>query len=500
MSLIVWLPLNGDSHNQGLKKYTETTNTLSYAINGKVTEKCADKGKLVYDKNPLQMVGTICFWLYPKSAAEGNDGKSSIIFGNTTFNDSARKWSLYMFPDNKSLHSWGCQKEGSTTFNGSFTYNNVLKESTWNHVCVAHDLKNEYIYVNGNLIGTVPWDSSGTYNFDKETDIIRDETWETGTNNFKINDFRIYDTCLSKAEVMEIVKGKMLHYTFENPYATETINIPHSLVNTDYVTLGEDSIGKYITKTSTEWWAGIKINNANVLPGRTYTWSMEVMPIKDINYVIDTNAGCLNSEHAGSNDSHFSAITRNSDYRRLEAYKWNKIFVTVKIKSECSNPKIFHTFCPYIPSGDTEVKVYYRNSQLEEKPYDTPYTSSNREAGLIRDNSGMGNDGTQVYQREEIPITINPTATGSLSINYNSGLFTITGFNGNDNQCVNLGTIKYNSRYHYLNSKVSYEFDITLKDLVMIDGKTLSDYNTSSFTDTPTQVQGQIYYNDGTNA
>ena len=519
MSLIVWLPLNGDSHNQGLKKYTETTNTLSYAINGKVTEKCADKGKLVYNKNPLQMVGTICFWLYPKSIAEGNVGKSSLIFGNNTFSDSSRKWTLYMFPDNKSLHSWGCQKEGSNAPNGSFTYNNVLKESTWNHVCVAHDLKNEYIYVNGNLIGTVPWDSNGTYNFDKETDIIRDETFETGTNNFKINDFRIYDTCLSAAEVSEIAKGKMLHYTFENPYAEETTNIPHSLIVDDNhvgeVILGSDSTGNYIIKNGMTVWSGIGIEGTLVKPGRYYTWSMEVMPIKDIEYVIDGNMECSNSSHASSNDIHFDIIRGYSHKNhkvdgsdtlpkgKLEAHKWTRIYFTVKVKQDCTNPYISHTFVPYIPSRDSSVKVYYRNSQLEEKPYDTPYTPSNREVRLIRDNSGMGNDGTQVYQREEIPIISSPApgnggGAWDIKITESSGTYTITNFNSTDNQCVTLGKINYNSRYHYLNSVVSYEFDITLKDLVMADGKTLSDASSSN--NHPSMMQGMVHFTDGTSS
>lgn len=415
MSLVVWLPLNGDSENQGTKQYTETINTLEYTSNGKTTNKCMNLGRLQYDKNPLGMVGSICFWIYPKSTDEGSNSKPQPIFGRDTWSDgSGRKWTLYLYsnqpsvtPHSTSLHSWGCQKDGNSNPNGDFVINGVLKESAWNHVCVAHDLDYEYIYVNGALKRKVKWDSNGTFTFDVGTPIIYGD-YSNYESNYRLNDFRIYNHCLTQSEVSEIAKGLMLHYSFENPYAEETTNISHSLVNTDYVTLGEDSIGKYITKTSTEWWAGIKINNANVLPGRTYTWSMEVMPIKDINYFIDTNAACLNSDHAGSNDSHFSAITRNSDYRRLEAYKWNKIFVTVKIKSECSNPTIFCTFCPTMPNGDTEVKVYYRNSLLEEKPYDTPYTSSNREAGLIRDNSGMGNDGTQVYQREEIPIISSP--------------------------------------------------------------------------------------------
>lgn len=503
MSLIVWLPLNGDSHNQGLKKYTETTNTLSYAINGKVTEKCADKGKLVYNKNPLQMVGTICFWLYPKSIAEGNDGKSSLIFGNNTFNDSSRKWTLYMFPDNKSLHSWGCQKEGSNAPNGSFTYNNVLKESTWNHVCVAHDLKNEYIYVNGNLIGTVPWDSNSNYNFDKETDIIRDETLETGTNNFKINDFRIYDTCLSKAEVSEIAKGLMLHYSFENPYAEKTTNIPHSLMihdnNSGEATLGSDSTGNYVNKTGMTLWSGIGIADTLVKSGRYYTWSMEVMSIKDIEYVIDGNGACKNSSHGG-NDIHFDIIRGYSHKNhkvdgsdtlpkgKLEAYKWTRIYFTVKVKQDCTNPYISHTFVPYIPSGDSSVKVYYRNSQLEEKMYDTPYTSSNREAGLIRDNSGMGNDGTQVYQRIEIPIeSITPTSAQNLTDTISNGTHTIKGFNGTANQCIYFGKIKYNSLYHYVGSTVCYEFDLKVTDMTTVSGQTPKLY-----------LQGTTNLNDGT--
>lgn len=516
MSLIVWLPLNGDSHNQGLGKYTETTNTLAYTTNGKVTEKCMDSGKLVYDKNPLGKVGTICFWLYPKSAAEGNNGKSNIIFGINPANTGGRKWSLYMYPDNKSLHTWGCQKDdGRDTPNGSFTLNNVLTESTWNHVCVTHDLQKEYVYINGELIHTEKWDSNGTFTFDVTTPII----WSNnGGNNFRMCDFRIYNHCLTQSEVSEIAKGLMLHYTFENPYAEETTNIPHSLVNTAYVSLGSDDTGNYFIKNSGgQGWNGLSLQYVPVTGGNYYTWSLEVNPTVDL-YIenqieitdsyVDTNlpigSHCYFDRNLQptstweGNDK--GAIITSTFQGNLPKNTWTKVWFTVYVVPEVGSTKLFHHFCPQIPTGDTSLKIYYRNSMFEKKNHPTPYTSSNREAGLIRDNSGMGNDGTQVYQREEIPITINPTADSHLSINYNSGLFTITGFNGNDNQCVNLGTIKYNSRYHYLNSKVSYEFDITLKDLVMIDGKTLSDYNTSAFTNTPTQVQGQIYYNDGTNA
>lgn len=504
MSLVVWLPLNGDSKNQGTKQYKETINTLEYTSNGKTTNKCMNSGRLQYDKNPLGMVGSICFWIYPKSADEGGDGKAQIIFGRHDSGKGERKWTLYMFPDNKSLHSWGCQKDGSKDPNGDFTLTGVLKESAWNHVCVAHDLDYEYVYINGALKRKIKWNSNGTFTFDIGTPIIYGDFYNDEAN-YRLNDFRIYDHCLTQSEVSEIAKGLMLHYSFENPYAEPTVNIPHSLIknpNHTHITLGSDDIGNYFTKsTDAIWWEGIELNNVPVVGGRYYTWSIDVNPSQDIQLIFDSNATFPTSN--GSND--YGITITDSSYSRgntiIPANTWTRIWQTIYVYPGAGKGVVWSTLCtPSSLTLDSTLKVYYRNSLFEEKNHPTPYTSSNREVGLIRDNSGMGNDGTQIYQREEIPIIINPTADSHLSINHNSGLFTVTGFNGNDNQCVTLGTIKYNSRYHYLNSLVSYEFDITLKDLVMTNGKTLSDYNTSVYTDTPTQVQGQTYYTDGTHS
>lgn len=87
---------------------------------------------------------------------------------------------------------------------------------------------------------------------------------------------------------------------------------------------------------------------------------------------------------------------------------------------------------------------------------------------------------------------------GNLTITENSGTYTITNFSGTDNQCVTLGKINYSSRYHYLNSLVSYEFDITLKNLVMADGKTLSDASSSN--NYPSMMQGMVHFKDGTSS
>lgn len=336
------------------------------------------------------------------------------------------------------------------------------------------------------------------------------------SGDFRVCNVKIYNHVLSKKEILEDYKQPILHYTFENPYVTETINISHKVIVHDNhsgkVTLGSDSTGKYMNRTDMTLWSGIGIDVGSLLikPGRYYTWSMEVMPIKDIEYVIDGNGECSNSSHASSNDIHFDIIRGYSHLNhkldgsdtlpkgKLEAYKWTRIYFTVKVKQDCTNPNLFHMFVPYIPSGDSSVKVYYRNSQLEERMYDSPYVLSGRNPLTIKDNSGMGNNGTQVYQRIEIPIVKSGlsanTSQGSIKYDSTNNTYTITGFNSANNQCFCLGKIKYNSSYHYISSVCSYEFDITLKDLVMVSGKTLSDGEIDS------QIQGLTHFKDGTSS
>lgn len=475
MSLIAWYPLTKDFKDYSTKKRHFTNYNWDDSKTSEGKFGCAlDCTDTLYRINGIPLPTdvklsefSISCWFYLTSKSNGN-------LVNMGENGGFR---LRLVPEGNLLAHFATTNVSTGTAT-VFISDAIFEINEWYNVTVVYKDKKLYTYINNSLNKTSDissYEDAIVINTARNTLTLGGSIYGSNYEVLKgyLNNVKIYDHALSLEEVKQDYLQPMLHYTFENSYAEETTNIPHSLVNTDYVTLGEDSIGKYITKTSTEWWAGIKINNANVLSGRTYTWSMEVMPIKDINYFIDTNAACLNSEHAGSNDSHFSAITRNSDYRRLEAHKWNKIFVTVKIKSECSNPTIFCTFCPTMPNGDTEVKVYYRNSQLEEKPYDTPYTSFNREAGLIRDNSGMGNDGTQVYQRIEIPIeSTTPTSAQGLTDTVSNGTHTIKGFNGTTNQCINFGRIKYNSLYHYVGATVCYEFDLKVTDMTAASGQT----------------------------
>ena len=314
---------------------------------------------------------------------------------------------------------------------------------------------------------------------------------ESSYCNSTISNIKIYDHCLSKEEVYQDYLSPMLHYTFENPYVEETENIPHSLQSThsSYVVLGNDAKGNYFTLSGTpstsgninvaEGWFGLAISSIPIKSGEYYTWSLEVNPEEDAQYVFDNNVYCQNSSHTGNDGDHFTIIggyshaglIDNPDRKGiLSKNTWTRIFITIKVKQECTNPTLSTTFCPYLQTGKTSLKIYYRNSMLEQKDHMSPYAKTKRLQSLIRDNSGQGNDGRAIYRREEMSITHEPTVSGEHgNISYSNGIYTITDFNNYYNKRYYLGRIKKN-KYHYTNSTVCYEFDIKLENVIKTSG------------------------------
>lgn len=88
--------------------------------------------------------------------------------------------------------------------NWNRTYNYNFYKNTWYHIVVCDDGVHTYAYVNGNLIG----DTAASFlptSIEGSDICIGGATYYSGMQFFgKINDVRIYDHCLSAAEVKEI--------------------------------------------------------------------------------------------------------------------------------------------------------------------------------------------------------------------------------------------------------------------------------------------------------
>lgn len=200
--LAVWLPLNGDLTNNGLENVT-ISGSGTFTADGKIGKCLSGGSTIVITSQTLANSKTwsVCFWGYVLSA-------------NVTGN-----WTrlIQMGDGGNNLRVEVCPKSYSS---GTFcysTHNNAAYKITtaslsapsggfydqWHHFCMTSDGTTIYVYDNGTLRGTMPYNGSGaiTGSFALENNSI-----------IKKNDFRAFNTCLSPREVSELSKALVLHY------------------------------------------------------------------------------------------------------------------------------------------------------------------------------------------------------------------------------------------------------------------------------------------------
>lgn len=102
-------------------------------------------------------------------------------------------------------------------------YNPSSLIGTWYHLALVSDFINKvaYIYINGSLVTSATitsGDWGGTYTFT----VGQLYGWKI---DGLMNDLRLYDHALSAAEVKELSKALVVHYTFDDILAEPTTNI-----------------------------------------------------------------------------------------------------------------------------------------------------------------------------------------------------------------------------------------------------------------------------------
>lgn len=384
MSLQVWLPFNGSFENQGCGDYVITENSSSkvaYDDNGKIG-KCKKAGQLKINKNPLGLNGTIAFWIWIDENYDRAGGVT--LFGNNDTNAKTtnRKWSLHLHPNNYSLHSWGCQKDDANTANSTWTVNDCFTANQWHHATVAHDEQKQYIYIDGVLKQTVNWSSSGKFTFDVETVLSYPHGGEGGV---KINDLRLYDHCLSKAEVQELAKGlichiPMNHSGFGNYNLVSGTATWSNWYNQQAGELAEE--GVWTLNLSTQYPNYMRVAATS---GEEFTIGIDVKA--DENFT--TTNGIILFQFFNSSGSRLSYFWGAGDFTT----DWVRHNWTITIPS---NSNITH-FCVGLRAADGK-KVYFRKLKIERGKEVSPWSYSAGDMGLDwaieKDISGYGYDGT----------------------------------------------------------------------------------------------------------
>lgn len=239
MSLVLWLPLNGNLNNQGLSNVKSTSANYTVQADGKIGSciKTTSDGNidtlLTSDKWDYKN-GSISFggWFkFNKDEIENivkagtysstASTPTGCLLGKYSYGGCGLTWvgnNYYTSSAFTSMTVFAHIRIGTITYQPT---GQVVTFDKWTHYFITYDKTTNLLsfYVDGNLISTKTvgeFDSGNYYgNF-----FINDKKVYGGNGPafnipFGLNDVRVYDHCLSVKEVKEIAKGLVLHYKLD---------------------------------------------------------------------------------------------------------------------------------------------------------------------------------------------------------------------------------------------------------------------------------------------
>lgn len=428
MGLQIWLPLNGSIYNQGLDGDAITNSSgITYASIGKIGSQSLLSGSMTTSKNYLGYEGTICFWIY--ITENSNRG---MLYGNSDTGASLynRKWSLFLYPTRNDLHSWGCQKDSkNNSSNGDWQLNGVIPDNKWTHICITHNRSMQYIYINGIQVAHKEWDSSGDITFDVSTPLMKNDVGRY------LQDYRIYDNCLSPKQVKEISKGLVCHYPLgeiDGKIGGRNLLVKTNQGKTKWANSHAD--GSYSCESVN--WNGINAVKMSCATPTT-SWKMftfdgllenfdklEPSAIYTLSYDVIGNIKVGSSNLWDSNATH-SIVASSQETVIKKTYGFHYI-VNITLKDVLNKSRQLVYFRNDLKSGES---VIIANLKLEKGNKATAYTPCPTDDPVMYDNviydtSGYNNNGSVTDSTCPTWSSDTPRYKGSYVFNGNNQYFT----------------------------------------------------------------------------
>ena len=343
MSLLVWLPMTKDLRQQGLSNIAITNHNVTIDTNGKLGSCCYFNGSqqwLQFDTvlgDYYNNDWTIACWLKPTDStrsviiSEYNGiGASNVAIELTT----ARIVRLY----------WA----GTPDVN--FSTAGALPLNEWTHIVMTKAGRVVKLYFNGELKQTYTSSSDLSTRTSACQPRIGDDYRGNSGNSVSyqgyMNDFRMYDHCLSPMEVKELSKGLVLHY-------------PLNREGFGQENLATCTTSQYNLSASTGNYNYFWINSNTLEPNTTYTFSAEVEVSDNIekctiyNYTNSSNSGSITSTFPADGKRHSWTFTTTTTALGLIGYA-GKSGATAGHSAAYRNIKIEkgNIATPYIPKSN----------------------------------------------------------------------------------------------------------------------------------------------------
>lgn len=376
MSLKVWLPLKGNTTNQGVSDLSFSNVGLTSAT-GKVSSSCLQSSDYtscyaLSDKriNLGSNQSMFCWFKITQLMSHSNLGGALITQHRYPICSGMGLTIKYVSPTTGYL-SVNTGDGTNRTFN-TYCGTTLLKADEWYHGGYTYDGKTLNIYVNGNressyqitdmeivedFVAVAAWSFSSS-------DTSSSSVYSNYHFNGCINDVRVYDHCLSLNEIKELAKGLCVNYKLSRPKNNLLIN---------------SGIYKEIVRTwnAKDGYASYPIYANGLSTSKTYTLSCEC----DGNLYVHSTTGNdpINKYWTlwlYQRDTAYS----NSDYSN---YTTPTCFTKDNYNHKQIGNKHWWTFTPSYPNVAIRVNTYsdgtnnetvtYTNIKLEEGDTCTPW-------------------------------------------------------------------------------------------------------------------------------
>lgn len=393
MALQVWLPLNknGADKNQGLGDSIIANFGAVYESSGKLggCYKCTKSAGIQIESKPwMKMVPgnsfSVSMWI---KGCSGNTWAIACTSWELNFRTSV----LSVYP-------------GGSISNGGCAIYQTFDNDTWYHIAFSYngDTPKLSLYLNGEF----KQEYITTYTKEGIASTI---TLPYGDTRY-INDFRIYDHCLSPKEVKEISKGLVLHYPLNDAYVEGTVNLGNASSSysdktggyeytanswggdagtvTYYKSGGYNNLPYKVYHKTASGSGGIygaTKRDISIVAGKTYTMSVWVKASRNfsaIHYSFNING------ITSADNNHYITYGKNVPFT-TEWTRLSRTFTATEL-----DEGIYTELSIIYDNWDTDYYVYFSGFQIEEKDHATPYTPNTRNETTVYDCSGYQNNGT----------------------------------------------------------------------------------------------------------
>ena len=219
MSLLVWLPLNGDLHNQGLSDVTVNVSGATSWGDGKFGQALSGNNSTFWTVSALTLGENVSIAQWVKTS--DSDAMFWVLVSDAYYpNYGSGNQNLWLSAGKYYLNIGDSRNNPFKDKNGNDV--TAYQDNKWHHFVVTFDGVDCLLYIDGNYAGkSLQYRSPVTTNNSiKIAGGFRNST--PYALKGLVNDFRVYNHCLSPKEVKEIAKALILDYKLDDTLVDNT--------------------------------------------------------------------------------------------------------------------------------------------------------------------------------------------------------------------------------------------------------------------------------------